>query len=65
MEQSTGEFSFFFRKKDKELNGMSGTHVDDIFQAGKDCFRRNGLKCTADVFDSKLPEEDKFVFTGL
>jgi hypothetical protein len=65
MEQSTGDFSFFFRKKDKELYGMSGTHVDDIFQAGKDCFRRSVLKCTADVFDSKPPEEDKFVFTGL
>jgi hypothetical protein len=49
MEQSTGYFSFFFRKKDKELNSMSGTHVDDIFQAGKNCFRRRVLKCTADV----------------
>jgi hypothetical protein len=65
MEQSTGEYSFLFRKKDKELYGMSGTHVDDIFQAGKDCFRRSVLKCTADVFDSKPSEEDKFVFTGL
>jgi Reverse transcriptase (RNA-dependent DNA polymerase) len=38
MEQSTGDFSFFFRKKDKELYGMSGTHVDDIFSSWKRLF---------------------------
>jgi hypothetical protein len=65
MDLSTEDFSFFFRKEDKELYVMSRTHVDDIFQAGKDCFRRSVLQCTADIFDSKPPEEDKFVFTGL
>lgn len=34
MEQSTGDFALFFRKVRDQLVSLSGSYVDEVFQAG-------------------------------
>jgi hypothetical protein len=63
--QATADFSLFFRIVAGELAGLSGTHVDDLLQAGTPKFRLAALKKTADSFDVKEPEKIPLTFTGI
>jgi hypothetical protein len=65
MSQATADFSLFFRTLAGDLTGLSGTHVDDLLQAGTPKFRRDVLKETRRSFDVKDPEEPPLIFTGI
>jgi hypothetical protein len=62
MEQSTGEFHFSFARNIKNLMTCSALMSMIYFKLESIVFAVV-LKCTAEGFDSKPPEEDKFVFT--
>jgi hypothetical protein len=65
MSQPTADFSLFFRIVAGELAGLSGTHVDDLLQAGTPTFRREVLKEAKDASDVKDPEEPPLTLTGI
>jgi Reverse transcriptase (RNA-dependent DNA polymerase) len=65
MSQATAEFSLFFKTIAGELSGISGTHVEDLLQAGTPAFRQDSIKKANESFDVKDPDKPPVSFTGI
>ena len=65
MNQSSGDFALFFRRAMNKLISIFGAYVDDILQTGTQEEKRVIQDELGIVFDVKISDAKKFVYTGL
>ena len=65
MEQTTGDFSLFFKRVADTLVDLSRSYVDHIIRAGKKVFMTESDMEMKQRFDSKPNKSPPFLFTGL
>jgi Reverse transcriptase (RNA-dependent DNA polymerase) len=65
LQQSTGDFSLFFRIVANKIVGLSSSYVDDLLQAGTTEFRADMEKQFNKAFEMAPPQKGSFTFAGI
>ena len=66
LQRLAGDEAVYYRKdKNRELEGMISTYVDDFDLAGTKSFVEKVTKKVSDVLDVSKVEDDKFRYTGI